>query len=118
MTTSTTQPVTVDVGGSGTAGLADVFEYVAGVDSGSGAAGRSSAALIDSSLGTSWFGDVGGVLDVALWGAVCVLIVLAVRLASRRLGHRYLWRAFGVPLFVVALFFFYENLGRVLPASV
>ena len=83
-----------------------------------GPLGRSSAALLDSSLGASWFGDLGGVLDVALWGGVCVLIVLAVRLASRRLGHRYLWRAFGVPLFVVALFFFYENLGRVLPASV
>jgi hypothetical protein len=46
------------------------------------------------------------------------LVVLIVRLASRRVGHRLLFSALGVVPFAVALFFFYENINRVLPAGV
>jgi sortase A len=70
------------------------------------------------SLGTGWFDDAGAVVDILLWGAVLVGVVLVIRLATRRVGHRVVFSAIGAVPFVVALFFFYENLNRVLPADV
>jgi sortase A len=70
------------------------------------------------SLGSGWFDDTSAVLDILLWGAAGVGIVLTIRWATRRVGHRVLLSALGVVPFLVALFFFYENLNRVLPAGV
>jgi sortase A len=70
------------------------------------------------SLGSGWFDDTSALLDILLWGAAGIGIVLAIRWATRRVGHRVLLSALGLVPFVVALFFFYENLNRVLPAGV
>jgi sortase A len=118
-TTSTTTTTTTTV--STTVPLADAF-------GGSGGAGGSSAERPGPSsdggtpavpsLGSGWFDDTSALVDILLWSGACLLVVLAIRWATRRVGHRFLFTVLGVVPFAVALFFFYENLTRVLPAGV
>ena len=105
-------PLADAFGGSGGAGGSSARP------SGPAGAGRLSSPQVVSSLGTGWFHDTGALVDILLWGAACVWVVLVIRLATRRVGHRVLFSALGVAPFAVALFFFYENLNRVLPAGV
>ncbi len=74
--------------------------------------------LDTSGLGAGWFADGGAWLPVLLWGATCVIVVVLAGLISRRSGFRPLgWIAGAVPL-TVGLYFFYENVNRLLPAGV
>jgi sortase A len=113
-TTATSVPADPD---AGRIPLADAF---GGPPRPSGPAGvdRPLSAQAVPSFGTGWFDDPGALLDALLWGAVCVGIVLVIRLTTRRVGHRVLLGTLGVLPFAVALFFFYENVNRVLPAGV
>jgi sortase A len=113
-TTSTTTTVPPESGPASSIPLADAF----GGAGGSSAQPSGPTGAAAPSLGTGWFDDLGALVDLLLWGAVGVLVVLIVRLASRRVGHRLLFSALGVVPFAVALFFFYENINRVLPAGV
>jgi sortase A len=61
-------------------------------------------------------GDPSARGPAVAWGLVCAAIWLATYLASRR------WRkaiayAVGTPIFLVFLFFFFENFARLLPAN-
>jgi sortase A len=126
-TTSTTTGSTVpaDSGPGRMIPLADAFGGGASGSGGSsarpsgpaGAGGLSSTQVVPS-LGTGWFDDTGALVDILLWGAVCVGVVLVTRLATRRVGHQVLCSVLAAAPFAVALFFFYENLNRVLPAGV
>jgi sortase A len=113
-TTSTTTTVPPESGPASSIPLADAF----GGAGGSSAQPSAPTGAAAPSLSTGWFDDLGALVDLLLWGAVGVLVVLIVRLASRRVGHRLLFSALGVVPFAVALFFFYENINRVLPAGV
>lgn len=65
-----------------------------------------------------WFADSAAWPHVAAWGfGLLVLWYLAYRLAKR---YRRLWLGFivGVAPFVVLLYFFYENINRLLPTAI
>jgi sortase A len=71
-----------------------------------------------SGLGAGWFSDGGAWLPVLLWGSTCAIVVVLAGLLGRRSGFRPLgWIAGAVP-FTVGLYFFYENVNRLLPAGV
>ena len=62
-------------------------------------------------------GDRAARAPAFLWGAVCALIWTATYVLSKR------WRwlpayAIGTPIFLLALFFFFENFARLLPANI
>jgi sortase A len=116
-TTTTTTSVPADADARRMIPLADAFGGPARPPGPAGADPGPSAQAVPA-LGTGWFDDPGALVDVLLWAAVCVGIVLVIRLATRRVGHRVLLGALGVLPFAVALFFFYENVNRVLPAGV
>ena len=105
-------PLSDVFGGSGGAGGSSTSP------SGPAGAGRGPSTQPVSSLGTGWFHDTGALVDILLWGAACAGVVLAIGLATRRVGHRVSFVALGAAPFAVALFFFYENVNRVLPAGV
>ncbi len=65
-------------------------------------------------------GEATPKLPAVLWAAVCVLIGLVVWLVARRFANRrspWLTYLVGAPVFLVALFIFFENLSRLLPAN-
>jgi sortase A len=79
---------------------------------GEGDAGRTSAQTIDAGLG----GERASAWPAVLLAVACALIWVAAWLLGR------LWRkwpayAVGLPVFLVALFFFFENFSRLLPAN-
>ncbi len=129
-TTSTTTSTTVstsvppDSGSAPSIPLADALGGSGGAGdspaqpSGPTGSGELTSTPAVPSLGSGWFDDTSAVLDILLWGAAGIGIVLTIRWATRRVGHRVLLGALGVVPFLVALFFFYENLNRVLPAGV
>jgi sortase A len=68
--------------------------------------------------------DVGGLsghgestLPAVLWGVVCAAIWFGAWVASRR-WRRWASYALGAPVFLVALYFFFENFARFVPANV
>jgi len=52
-----------------------------------------------------------------VWGVVCALIWALAWVASRR-WHRWAAYAIATPLFLLALYFFFENFARFVPANV
>jgi sortase A len=61
-------------------------------------------------------GQSGAIPAIVLYGLLDAIVALGAWLAARRVS----WWAWigGAPVFLVVLFFFYENLVRILPASV
>jgi sortase A len=74
-------------------------------------------ASIDAfSLG--WWSDDRAWGDVMLWGSLLALVTLAAWRLSRATRRNWAGGAAGLVPFVVALYFFYENVARLLPPSV
>ncbi len=71
-----------------------------------------------SGLGGGWFADAGAWPHVLLWGAACSAVVALAVMLGRRAGHRSLGWLAGAAPFVVGLYFFYENVNRLVPAGV
>ena len=118
-TSTATTTATVDPpegGGGSRVPLADVFG--GGAVGGDGGGRKATPPALVSSLGTGWFEKPGAMLKTLLWGGACVAVTLAVRLVSRRFGHRLLLIGLGAIPFAVALFFFYANLNGVVPSGV
>ncbi|HEY3485039.1 MAG TPA: class E sortase, partial [Ilumatobacteraceae bacterium] len=64
-----------------------------------------------------WFDDDGAFLHVALWGMLLILISVGSYLVSRRFKRDLVGFAIGVIPFVVALYFFFQNVNRLLPPN-
>lgn len=62
-----------------------------------------------------WFDDNAAWPQIALWGIALVLIALAVRWISKRTRRDSIAVLVGVVPFVVCLYFFYQNINRLLP---
>jgi sortase A len=62
-----------------------------------------------------WFSDRTAWPQVVLWGLVCSMIAFAAWWLSRRVGRMLVGYSIGVLPFFVALYFFYENVNRLLP---
>jgi sortase A len=73
----------------------------------------SSAAALEH----GWFDDPDAWPQVALWGSALTIIALAAWGLSRRVGHNWVGALVGIVPFVVALYFFFENVNRLLPPN-
>lgn len=62
-----------------------------------------------------WFSDKNAPPQIAVWGSACGLIGLGSWLLSRRLRRNMVGFLVGIFPFMFAIFFFYENVNRVLP---
>lgn len=64
-----------------------------------------------------WFSDPDAFGQVALWGAVLSLVALAATALSWRVGRNWVGALAGAMPFVVVLYFFFENVNRLLPPN-
>ncbi|MEZ5251993.1 MAG: class E sortase [Ilumatobacteraceae bacterium] len=64
-----------------------------------------------------WFSDPDAFGQVALWGAVLSLVALAATALSWRVGRNWVGALAGAVPFVVVLYFFFENVNRLLPPN-
>ncbi|MCU0259403.1 MAG: sortase [Ilumatobacteraceae bacterium] len=62
-----------------------------------------------------WFSDPDAWGQIALWGALLTLIAVGAYLLSRRTRHDLVGLAVGIVPFVVVLYFFFQNVNRLLP---
>jgi sortase A len=71
----------------------------------------------DDSFQRGWFDDPHAWPQVAAWGAACLAVVLAAGWIGRR-TRRWVGWIVGIVPFLVPLFFFYENISRLLPPNI
>ena len=64
-----------------------------------------------------WFSDDAAFAQVALWGLVVAAIGIGSWLLSRRVGRDWVGALAGIVPFVLALYFFFQNVNRLLPAA-
>jgi sortase A len=64
-----------------------------------------------------WFSDDAAFPQVALWGFTLTAIAIGSWLLSRRVGHDWVGALAGIVPFLVALYFFFQNVNRLLPAA-
>ena len=55
--------------------------------------------------------------DVALWGALATAVVVGAYFLAKHFRNSWIGLAAGVVPFLVALYFFYQNVNRLLPAA-
>jgi sortase A len=72
---------------------------------------------IADSFAEGWFSDPEAWWDVAMWASILVLICLIGYAIARHFRRSWVGIAIGVLPFVVALFFFYQNINRLLPPN-
>jgi sortase A len=108
--TDTGAPTTI-AGGLDTPPSTDVAPVVTAP--GAAAAGTAGSELFEN----RWFSDPDAFGAVALWGIVLTLVALAARGLSRRVGRNWVGGLVGIVPFVVVLYFFFENVNRLLPPN-
>jgi sortase A len=64
-----------------------------------------------------WFSDTGGIPQALLWGTLLGLIGYGIARLSRAARRYWVGILAGAAPFVVVLYFFYENVNRLLPAN-
>jgi sortase A len=70
---------------------------------------------VQDAFADGWFHDRGAWPQIALWGGALILIAIAVRKISRHFRHDSIGIAIGIIPFVICLYFFYQNVNRLLP---
>lgn len=83
---------------------------------GSAALGQASDGSEDA-FSSHWFDDKAAFPQVALWGLIAMAVVVAAYLLARQLKKTWVGLAVGVVPFLVTLYFFYQNVNRLLPAA-
>ena len=74
--------------------------------------------LLADTFTAGWFSDAGAWPHVAAWALGLVAIALGVWQLGRRLRHRWLAPLAAFVPFIVVLYFFYENVARLLPPNI
>ena len=64
-----------------------------------------------------WFSDSAAWPQVALWGLVLTAISILAYLLSRAVRRNWVGALVGIVPFLVALYFFFENVNRLLPPN-
>jgi len=64
-----------------------------------------------------WFSDDGAWAQVALWGTLLVAISVGAYLLSRATRRNWIGALAGIVPFVIVLYFFFQNVNRLLPAA-
>jgi sortase A len=65
-----------------------------------------------------WFDDRGAFLQIALWGLALTMISVGARRVSKRYRRDSIGMLVGVAPFLFALYFFYQNVNRLLPPGI
>ncbi len=92
----------------------DIDQALVGVDALS--SGTANAGAADA-FSDGWFSDPGAYPQVALWAAVLIAIWAGAYLLARHFRRTWLGIAAAIVPFVVALYFFYQNVNRMLPPN-
>lgn len=71
----------------------------------------------DEVLSEGWMHDPSAIPQTLLWGAIAVLVWLSGRFVGGRIGRALTARIVAVVPFLIALYFFYENLARLTPTN-
>ncbi|MEM9516271.1 MAG: sortase [Actinomycetota bacterium] len=74
-------------------------------------------AEIADAFAAGWFSDPGANSQVALWGVVVSAIAALAYLLSRTLRRDWVGALVGIVPFAVALYFFFQNVNRLLPPA-
>jgi sortase A len=72
---------------------------------------------IADAFSDGWFSDPGANSQVALWGLALAAIGIVSYLISRRAGRDWVGLTVGIVPFAVTLYFFFQNVNRLLPPS-
>ena len=72
---------------------------------------------IADAFSESWFSDPAANAQVGLWGVVLAAVALGAYFISRRFRRDWLGAAIGLIPFVVTLYFFFQNVNRLLPPN-
>ena len=72
---------------------------------------------IADAFGDGWFSDPGASLQILLWGLALIAISIAAYALSRRARRDLVGAVVGVLPFVFALYFFFQNVHRLLPPN-
>ena len=79
-------------------------------------AGQVSNEVVDA-FSDGWFSDPGAKSQVGIWGALLALVGLGAYFVSRRLRRDWAGALIGLMPFVVTLYFFFQNVNRLLPPN-
>jgi len=72
---------------------------------------------IADAFSEGWFSDPGANAQVGLWGAAVAAVAMAAFLVSRRFRRDWTGLLVGIVPFVVVLYFFFQNVNRLLPPN-
>ncbi len=72
-------------------------------------------AVIDDSFSQGWFSDTAAIPHAIGWGLVLALVALGAYFVGRRFKRLYVCFLIGFVPFFVVLYFFFENVNRLLP---
>jgi sortase A len=90
---------------------------VGGVDDSGGGTESSDTSADEEAFGNHWFDDSAAWPHVISWGVVAAAVAVGAYLLARRFRNSWIGLAAGVVPFVVTLYFFYQNVNRLLPAA-
>jgi sortase A len=101
-----------------------LYSVLAGGGSSGGGAAASASALADDVFGSAdafdqgWFHDSGAIAPVIAWAAICIAVAVGAYQLAKWRRNSIIGIAVGAVPFVIALYFFYENVDRLLPAAI
>ena len=72
---------------------------------------------IADAFAEGWFSDPAAIGQVAMWGALLTAVGIGSWLISRRAKRVWVGLLVGTVPFVFALYFFYQNVNRLLPPN-
>lgn len=85
---------------------------------GGGATGGGDAATeSEDAFSNHWFTDKEAWPQVALWGGAAIALVVAAYRLAKQFRNSWIGLATGLAPFFVALYFFYQNVNRLLPSA-
>jgi sortase A len=110
---ASTTPTTSFVGPSTTA------DPIYSVEPGGGASGGTTDVLDndEEAFSNRWFSDEEAFPQVTLWAGSCAAIAVAAYELAKRFRNLAIGAMIGIAPFAVGLYFFYENVNRLLPAA-
>ncbi len=76
---------------------------------------NSEPAEVEDAFSQGWFDDRSAFPQIALWGLALTLISIGAYRISRRYRHDSFGLLVGIAPFLVALYFFFQNINRLLP---
>jgi sortase A len=87
------------------------------IGGGGGDDADTAATETEDAFGNHWFTDSAAWPQVALWGALSAAIAVGAYQLAKRFRNSWIGLAAGTLPFLVALYFFYQNVNRLLPAA-